>query len=252
MTQPAINYPVELLRDGKGIYGIGVAKEVEIDHRPQDLLLRRDRLAESETCFGGYPVLQMITGGFRHGMLTHMLEEHLRQVIHHGMLRRVGPPDVVHYERYWSSDPRQQVRNRQIYHGLRLGSLSVVNRLIGQALEEAADQEAVRIARRFRFRNRYSIYRAAALNPRAMQIMSVFPALSLAIYAKGLDGANRRIHNATQLVEAGAPLKKIADLMSVPMAVRKVKPAAADLALSAIGALRNERLVHAHMPDSLP
>jgi len=258
MTQPAINYPVELLRDGKGVYGIGVAKEVEIDHRPQDLLLRRDRLAESETCFGGYAVLQMITGGFRHGMFTHMLEEHLRQVIHHGMLRRVGlawpPPRSpdVHYERYWSSDSRQQVRNRQIYHGLRLGSLSVVNRLIGQALEEAADQEAVRIARRFRFRNRYSIYRAAALNPRAMQIMSVFPALSLAIYAKGLDGANRRIHNATQLVEAGAPLKKIADLMSVPMAVRKVKPAAADLALSAIGALRNERLVHAHMPDSLP
>jgi hypothetical protein len=74
MTQPAIKYPVELLRDGKGIYGIGVAKEVEIDHRPQDLLLRRDRLAEFETYFGGYPVLQMITGGFRHGMFTHMLE----------------------------------------------------------------------------------------------------------------------------------------------------------------------------------
>lgn len=90
MAQPAIKYPVELLRDGKGIYGIGVAKKVEIDHRPRDLLLRRDRLTEFETCFRGHPVLQMITGGFRHGMFTHMLEEHLRQVIHHGMLRRVG------------------------------------------------------------------------------------------------------------------------------------------------------------------
>lgn len=48
------------------------------------------------------------------------------------------------------------------------------------------------------------------------------------------------------------PLKKIADLVGVPVAFRKVKPAAADLALSAIDALRDERLVHAHMPDSLP
>src|SRR5262245_34916049 len=81
--------PVELLRDAKGIYGIGVAKEVKTDRRPPDLILRRDRLAESET-FAGYAVLQMITGGFRHGMFTCMLEEHFRRVIHHGMLRRVG------------------------------------------------------------------------------------------------------------------------------------------------------------------
>lgn len=39
---PAIKYPVELLRDGKGLYGIGVAKEAEIYHRPR-LILRRDR-----------------------------------------------------------------------------------------------------------------------------------------------------------------------------------------------------------------
>jgi PcfJ-like protein len=255
MVQPAIKYPVELLRNGKGIYGIGVAKEVEIDHRPRDLLLRRDCLAEFEMCWPGHAVLQMITGGFRHGMFTHMLEEHLRQVIHHGMLRRVGlawPPPQSPAERYWSSNSRQQVRNRQIYHGLRLASLSVINRLIGQAMEEAANQEAVKIARRFRFWNRYSMYRAAALHPRAMQLMSVFPALSLAIYAKALDAANSRIHEATQLVEAGAPLKKIADLMSVPMAFRKVKPAAADLALFAMDALRNERLAHAYMPNSLP
>jgi hypothetical protein len=139
MTPPAIKHPVELLRDGKGIYGIGVAKEVEIDSRPKDLILRRDHLPESQP---QRAVLQMITGGFRHGMFTRMSEEHLRQVIHHEMLRRAGlawpPPDAPfhHNGRYWSSDPQQQTRNRQIYHGLRLGSLSIINRLIGHASKD--------------------------------------------------------------------------------------------------------------------
>ena len=192
MTLSAKKHPVELLRDGKGIYGIGVAKEAETDHRPRDLILRHDRLPELETSFSGYPILQMITGGFRHGMFCRTAEELHRQVIHHEMLRRAGlawpPPDVpFHWNgRYWSSDPRQQTRNRQIYHGLRLGSLSIVNRLISQALDEAANPEVIKIARRFRFRYRYSIYRAAALNPRALQITVVFPVLSLALYARPL------------------------------------------------------------------
>ena len=265
MTLSAKKHPVELLRDGKGIYGIGVAKEAETDHRPRDLILRHDRLPELETSFSGYPILQMITGGFRHGMFCRTAEELHRQVIHHEMLRRAGlawpPPDAPFHRngRYWSSDPRQQNRNRQIYHGLRLGSLSVVNRLIGQALDEAANPEVVKIARRFRFRYRYSIYRAAALNPRALQITTVFPVLSLALYAVRSQssrkaGAEKGISptKPLRLVEAGAPLKKIADLMGVPMAFRKVKPGAADLALYVINALHDQRLVHAYMPSALP
>jgi hypothetical protein len=262
---------VELLRDGKGIYGIGIAKESEIDHPPNDLILRHDRLEESKT---ERAALQMITGGFRHGMFIHMSEERLRQVIHHGLLRRRGlawpPPQASgsNYERYWSPDPQQQIINRRIYHGLRLGSLSIVNRLIGRALEDAADQEAVKVARRFRFYSRYAIYRAAAVSPRAVQIATVFPVLALAIF-RGCDcdssinldlidysidypcSENLRL-DATRLVDVGAPLKTIADLMHVPMAFRKIKPAAAELGLSVIGALDDQRLIHAYLPDSLP
>jgi hypothetical protein len=258
MMASAIKYPVELLRDGKGIYGIGVVKEAEIDHRPRDLILRCDHLRELATRYSGDPILQMITGGFRHGMFCHTAEEHHRQVIHHAMLCKAGlvwpPPGAPfdHNGRYWSTDPQQQIRNRQIYHGMRLGSLSIVNRLIGQALEEAANAEVVKIARRFRFRYRYSIYRAAALSPRTLQITTVFPTLSLAIFAHGSGGANTPIHHAARLVETGAPLKKIADLMGVPMAFRKIKPGAADLALSVVNALHDQRLVHAHIPTSLP
>ena len=198
-------------------------------------------------------------------MFCRTAEELHRQVIHHEMLRRAGlawpPPDAPfhHSGRYWSSDPRQQTRNRQIYHGLRLGSLSIVNRLICRALDEAANPEVVKIARRFRFQHRYSIYRAAALNPRALQITVVFPVLSLALYARPLalvaQGRSREedlTNEAVRLVEAGAPLKKIADLMGVPMAFRKVKPSAADLALYVIDALPDPRLVYAYMPSALP
>ena len=274
MTQPGIKYPVELLRDGKGIYGIGVANDVETDRRPKDLILRHDCLPEYKTDLSGYPILQMITGGFRHGMFCHTLEEHHRQVIHHGMLRRAGlawpPPQSgdAPYERYWSLDPRQQVRNRQIYHGLRLASLSIINSLIGQALEKAADQEAIKVARRFRFRYRYNIYRAIALSPRALQLAVTFPALAFAIFGdscpmhapdncdeldKKYSDLKRIGNEAEALVEAGAPLRKIADLMRMPMAFRKIKPRAADWTLASIAhSAWDKRLIHAYMPETLP
>ena len=83
-------HPVELLRDRKGIYGIGIAKYVEIDHPPSSILLRPDRLDGSCVIWGA--IYQMITGGFRHGMFCHTSEERLRSVVHHEMLRRAGLP----------------------------------------------------------------------------------------------------------------------------------------------------------------
>jgi hypothetical protein len=162
--------------------------------------------------------------------------------------------------------PAQHACKKPLCHAsLRLGSLSIINRLIGHAHEEPADPDAVKIARRFRFRFRYSIYRAAALSPRALQLAAVFPALALAIFSDCYSSAFpygatldnfRRLESlrrdAMRLVDSGAPLKMIADLMCVPMAVRKIKPGAADLALSVINAFGDQRLIHAYMPFSLP
>jgi hypothetical protein len=72
MMRPVIKYDVELLRDGPGVYGIGVASEVETNDRPRDLDLRRDRLPEGGTRCAA---LQMITGDFRHGVFTETSEE---------------------------------------------------------------------------------------------------------------------------------------------------------------------------------
>ena len=206
MTLLAIRHPVQLLCDSQGIYGIGVVgNAVQADGRhPPEVILRPDRLSEAKT----HPAaLQMIMGGFRHGMFSHMAEERLRQAIHWEMLRRRGlnwPPDDD--LRWWSKDSEQQARNRQIYHGLRLSSLAVINRLIGEALQTAAEPHALALARRFQFRQRYEIYRATAASHRALQLTDVFPALGLAIFGLGPSRAKvNLIPEAKRLVEAGAP-----------------------------------------------
>jgi hypothetical protein len=274
MTQTSKNlatndvaYPVELLRDRKGVYGIGTTKEADVEEPTVRILLRPDRLDE-EPCPGGFhrkAIYQMITGGFRHGMFSHTPEEGIRQAIHHAMLRRAGlcwPPIESPEIRYWSRDNKKQTRNRQIFHGLRLGSLGVVNRLIREALAEAAVPEAVTQARRFRFGHRQTIYETGARSRRALQIIEAFPVLALAIYCdprgRDLPGIRSPIPTeqrivAAGLVERGASLRKIADLMDVPMALRRVKPGAADAALFAVGShVLADELIHAHMPESLP
>jgi hypothetical protein len=175
-------------------------------------LLRPDRLNESQSICA---VLQMIWGGFRDGLFVHTLEDQLRQVLHHEMLCRAGlpwPPENRWPFRYWSTDPDQQLRNRQIYHGLRLGSLSIINALINKALEEAANPEALKQARRFPFRDRYSIYRAAAISPRVLQLTDAFPVLALAIYGDSLPTKGRQPEQLPGLMEP-LPLATGAKLM---------------------------------------
>jgi hypothetical protein len=56
---------------------------------------------------------------------------------------------------------------------------------------------------------------------------------------------------AARLVEGGAPLRRIAELMRIPMAFQRVKPGAANLALAVADAFEDPRLIDAHLPDSL-
>ena len=195
-------HPVELLRDQRGIYGIGVSDLFDFEaiawscgiepephtfeRPPRALILRPDRLPDTRP---RRAVLQKIAGGFRRGPFMHTHEEQLRRFIHHEALNRAALPwpprhDPFGSAQWWSADKKQQARNRGIYHGLRQLSLHVVNHLIGAALEAAADADAVKAARRFAFEHRESIYRAGALSRRALQLTETFPVLALAIYAE--------------------------------------------------------------------
>ena len=84
------------------------------------------------------------------------------------------PPELP---KWWSEDSKQRTRNRQIYHGLRLASPAVMKRLIAEALQAAAEPNALALARRFPFLDRQKIYCATAPNHRAVyQSTDVFPA----------------------------------------------------------------------------
>jgi hypothetical protein len=137
--------PVELLRDGRGVYGIGVSELFDyealawscgiepesctFERPPRALILRPDYfmnakpdVGDATLCARGYAVLQKIVGGFRRGPFMHSGEERLRQFIHHEALRRAGlpwPPPQDDGVRWWAGDEKQQARNRGIYHGLR-------------------------------------------------------------------------------------------------------------------------------------
>src|SRR5262245_34835916 len=193
---------VDLLRDARGVYGIGVPGDVDrhelaivcghgwetsSNWQPPPLILRSDMLAVPEPHSFFKAALQKITGGFRHGMFSHCIEEHLRKLIHYQMLNTAGlpwPPESLRV-RYWSTDKKQQARNRQIYHGLRRGSLALINKLMGAAIEAAAEPDALKVARRFSFANRYRVYCAAARSTRALQLFETFPALACEIYCDG-------------------------------------------------------------------
>src|SRR5262249_37234062 len=145
--------PVQLLRDGRGIYGIGVSDSYDFEavarscgveqplHRPPPLILRPAWFIDTEPSGA---VVPKIVGGFRVGPFMRSCEERLRRFIHHEALNRAGlpwPPSQNFEVRWWATDKKRQAHNRGVYHGLRVCSLYVINNLIGKALEEASDAD---------------------------------------------------------------------------------------------------------------
>jgi hypothetical protein len=267
--------PVELLRDARGIYGIGITEPHDLEalawscgieeetyfrcSPPPPLILRQDWLECVKWPYGYGAALQKIVGGLRHGPFEHTTEEKLRRFIHHEALQRAGlpwPPPDHHHEQWWSHDKAQQARNRGVYHGLRRLSVGVINRLIGELHEAAADPDAIRAARRFTMRHREGIYRGCALSRRALQLVETFPVAALAIYAGWWPSYVTQSRQRTQqqqdgakLVEFGARLRDVAAVLNFPLALRHVPPGAAHLVGSAV--LRHPDLIQ-WMPSQTP
>ena len=133
-----------------------------------------------------------------------------------------------------------------MYHGLRLFSLFAINRLIGQLIEEAADRDAIRAARRFALHYREYIYRAATSHHRVLQLADTFPLAALAACADFYGAHDRpdldrtgfeawqadrkaRAATAVRLTKRGASLREVAAALEIPMALRRVKPGVAHL-----------------------
>ena len=245
-------YPVDLLRDDKGIYGIG--KIADDPSGSRTLILRPDRFVDAGASTSA--ALQMLPGGGPHCFFNRSIEAHFEKEIYCGMLERAGFMGKDRPRRpdgslgaWWTKDPEQENVNRKKYFGLPKAARTVLNRLISRALSEAADPIALLQARRFAQRERYRIYQAAAKDHRFAELASAFPVLVLRI----CNAEGEAKLEAQRLVKEGATVEKIAEFMRVPLALQKIKPGAAHLAIGVASILAaNPGLINSDLPELLP
>lgn len=225
------------LKDAKGIYGIEL-RGVPLDDGTDvtRLIYRPDRLGETHAPQSGGPIFQRVLPRPYHGRT---LEYSMAQEFFYGRLRDKGlDPNQGHAE-WWSDDPAEQAANRRKWHGLKWSSFWCLNRLIGEALEAAAPPDALKAARRFRFRDRFGIYRKAAASRNFAQLADTFPVVACHMARMGDSYAGREVpseqreahdkaREAGRLIETGAKLRVIAACLGFPMTLRHIKPGAID------------------------
>jgi PcfJ-like protein len=272
--------PVGLLRDERGIYGLGLTDEyLEADlpkellnyegtpPRDNKLILRPDRI--NEAC--GYrhpPILQMLPRGFRETQECDLRDEMVK-VMHYcsgDPLGRIGFTDADH---------------RRRYHGLPIKATRIINSMIRQVIA-VADPEALRVARRFTISSRWWIYEAGICNRRALQLAESFPVLAYLIYIRELERdralddpglawpweqyeqrmealrlrRKQRCNAATEMVDRGVRLRDIAAIWELPMVLRRIKPGAIHMLLShqfpTLDLFRRQPEFLDHIPEPLP
>ena len=244
MTEQKTN-PVVLLRDEKGIYGIGLNAQFPFDEPPfgiqhnpwgtvdqrpktRPLILRPDKFPEGEA-------LRYSDKNARLQMLpprapVHIagtLEQQFGEVIARFILHRCGVTDN------WAGEetPKEERdAQRRKHHGTNRIAGKIINRMIFQVIEQGADPEAIRVARRFHHTYREVIYRQVATNSRFLQLAETFPMLMLYLFTSWhtdfQEEGDARQAEAIRLVNQGASLKRVAAVMHMPMHLRKIKPGA--------------------------
>jgi hypothetical protein len=307
MIETKVN-PVELLRDAKGVYGIGLNTEfpfddppfgdehVPVHHQPispvpegdsideemdyflqlagampepaasekrsvesyrtydrrpktRPLILRPDRFPDGEELgySDGNAALQMIPPrGF--GQM-HSLEQQLDGVIAQFILHRCGAG--------------RENENKRKYHGTLRIAQKIMNHQIFQAIEQAADPDAIRAARRFHYTYREVIYRAITRNSRLLQLVETFPMLLQHLFLTNWveqcrEEKKARQAEAIRLVNRGASLRRVAAAMDMPMHLRRIKPGAlvdrsmptAYIEGGGDTLWTDARLVRAHLPET--
>ena len=228
------NRPVDLLSDPKGIYGIGIAHD-ELSKGEREcyphLIFRRDVLAQSafpselrEALLHAVPK--------RCFMMTYEWELH-KFMLNEALKRNPRYQELAEEveaakqgEEVWRKSERGKLY-RKIRWGEHRRQLFNLNGMLKRLIAEAAEPDALRLARRFHPVVRENIYRGAAISQRALQLIDAFPVLGVVVYCR-LDGWWDRAPDAAQMVERGVRLNQIASFMEIPMWARKLKPAIAD------------------------
>jgi PcfJ-like protein len=247
--------PVALLNDTKGAYGIGIVDDELIDDNVRyrwivddelidenvryrkHLIFRPDVLRESATFPNEYrqTLLQtlcnhrFIRDSYEWTLHEIMLEQALKRNPRYQEPEAEGKVESRHGEgEVWRKEERYKLY-RKIRWGQHKRQLINLNGMLKRLIAEAADPDALKLARRFHPVVRENIYRGAAISQRASQLIDVFPCLGMTIYCPGNKGSEwwNKAPDAIKMVERGVRLNQIASFMDVPMWARKLKPAVA-------------------------
>jgi hypothetical protein len=227
--EPSERLRVEVLSDNQGVFGVGTVDERGFEKIY--LITRPDRMVD---CAGnaiaddGRCALQPIP----RARFCKTVEANLVDILHRSMAEKHDLMEkhngYAHWRR-WSeaSDP---VRARQIYHGLKIKSLKIVNSVIRKALE-VADRRALLAARRFPILHRARLYRAFCMyGERAIQLGDTFPLLAIVLFTDQFslrEAKNEEMRQAgISMILNGVRLNKIAAAMEIPYRLRHVKPGA--------------------------
>jgi hypothetical protein len=231
---------VDLLRDAKGIYGIGILHDDLIEEesaRDKHLIFRSDVIAES-----AFPVENR-------EILLHTLPKHSFMSTYewnlHGVMLAEALKRNPRYQEFEVKlyEDREEIEagdrggkpwptgeEANLYRKIRWGQhkrqLINLNGMLKRVIAEAAEPNALKLARRFHPLVRENVYRGAATSQRALQLIDTFPVLGLVIYCTS-DEWRDRTSDAVKMVDRGARLNEIASFMDIPMWTRNLKPAVA-------------------------
>ncbi|MCZ6509364.1 MAG: PcfJ domain-containing protein [Alphaproteobacteria bacterium] len=237
---------IEFLRDGKGIYGLMVARPRGRRHdvRPISFVLRPDKIRAGE-----------IDDGLSFRAALHPLPRRLhlfKQTTEYNLRCALGAAMVERAGMFSDNGEKTASYDRRKYWGLISQAARIANSLIGQLIEEAADKDALRLARRFPIRERAQIYRAVSTSIRFRQLAETFPYLAAHIL-RMLGTKEVRFCEAYNMVERGAPLRDVANICDVPIVLRKIPPGAV-IAANRVQSFLSDHpdFIHAYLPRTQP
>jgi len=235
------NPRVELLRDGKGIYGFGVIGGD--DDSKYNIVTRPDLV--KPLAYPSSIAYQMIPARVG-GVFSHTFEGKIVKNLHNIILHRAGVPT----DRHWGekTDPvyHQWLKT---YHATKRSAHRIVNKLISQALN-VVNTDALRVARRYPLAYRANLYHAfCCFGVRAMQIAETFPvAAVLAFTGEWSPGeVSVKQEELKVMILKGKRLNEIAQHLNVPLVIRHVKPMAVCEGLLARSRI-SDKLLHGYLP----
>lgn len=135
---------------------------------------------------------------------------------------RFGKPEYRPNMKLFNTDPRleEYKKENKHYMALRSEAFKTFNGMWKRVVNEAADKEALIIARRFPVDVRFLIYEKCCESKKFAQLTQTFPLLAIV----SSFGAGQICNEVYEMIEAGVKLKEVAKHAMVPYFLRNVKP----------------------------